>query len=338
MEETVPHHLPLPQWASFQGTRPGIPTTQVSATNSWPEGTPPPLPTHAFSMIASIIERHPLFLGELYSFLAQFAPLAPSPNGTQPQPGNRQEEQPSRDDNRQSSEAAHTQSGAATPSNTGRCPETQDGYTPKQDCGVPPRESERAQIEEINRNLARVPLTPSATMDADDTEWPVLSPGRKRRRGFETSGHYKQVELVQLAQPPTQTVVLRSVGKKEVSTYTGKEIKEAIERAGIQTTDQYTIRRNEKANAISIMTKDPLCLNKLLKVTEIRKGDEVHPLQPYKALSGNQCRGIIYLKGEGNDVAPESLATDICSRTNTIVAARPLGRKGNTILVTFEGR
>ncbi|KAG0422134.1 hypothetical protein HPB47_002027 [Ixodes persulcatus] len=86
------------------------------------------------------------------------------------------------------------------------------------------------------------------------------------------------------------------------------------------------------------MTKDPLCLDKLLKVTEIHKGDEVHPLQPYKALSGNQCRGIIYLKGEGNGVALESLATDICSRTNTIVTAIPLGRKGNTILVTFEGR
>ncbi|CAN8029411.1 unnamed protein product [Ixodes persulcatus] len=220
-------------------------------------------------MIASIIERHPQFIGKLYSFLAQFAPLPPSPNGTQPQPGNRQEEQPSRGDNRQSSETAHTQSGAATPSNTGRRPETQDGDTPVQDCGVPPREFERAQIGEINQNLARVPLTPSATMDADDTEWPVLSPGRKRRRGFETSGHSKQGELVQLALPPTQTVVLRSVGKKEVGAYTGKEIKEAIERAGIQTTDQYTIRRNEKANAISIMTKDPLCLDKLLKVRAV---------------------------------------------------------------------
>ncbi|CAN8015348.1 unnamed protein product, partial [Ixodes persulcatus] len=317
----------------------GIPTTQVSATDSWPQGTPPPMPTHAFSMSASIIERHPLFIWEPYSFLAQFAPLPPSPYGTQPELGNRQEEQPSHGDNRQSSETAHTQSGAATPSNTGRCPETQDSNTTVQDCGVPPREFKRAQIGEIYRNLTLVPLTPSATMDAGDTEWPIPSPGRKRRRGFETSGHSKQVELVQLAQPPTQTVVLRSVGKKKkVGANTGKEIKEAVERAGIQTTDQYTIRRNEKANAISLMTKDPLCLDKLLKVTEIRKVDEVHPLQPYKALSGNQCQGIIYLKGEGNDVALESLATDICSRTNTIVAAIPLGRKGNTILVTFEGR
>ncbi|CAN8023479.1 unnamed protein product [Ixodes persulcatus] len=242
MEGAIPHHLPLPQWASFQGTRPGIPTTQVSATDSWPQGTPPPLPTHAFSMIASIIERHRQFIGELYSFLAQFAPLPPSPNGTQPQPGNRQEEQPSRGNNRQSSETAHTQSGAATSSNTGRCPETQDGDTPVQDCGVPPREFERAHIGEIIQNLARAPLTPPATMDADETEWPVPSPGRKRRRGFKTSGHPKQVQLVQLAQPPTQTVVLRSVGKKEVGAYTGKEIKEAIERTGIQTTDQYTIR------------------------------------------------------------------------------------------------
>ncbi|KAG0420851.1 hypothetical protein HPB47_003235 [Ixodes persulcatus] len=259
MEGTTPHHLPLPQWASFQGTRPGIPTTQP---NSRPY-------------------RRPLMARNLNQVT-------------------------DRKNNRRAS-------GAATPSNTGRRPETQDGDTPVQDCGVPPREFERAQIGEINQNLARVPLTPSATMDADDTE--------KRRRGFETSGHSKQVELVQLAQPPTQTVVLRSVGKKEVGAYTGKEIKEAIERAGIQTTDQI----------LSV-------LDKLLKVTEIRKGDEVHPLQPYKALSGNQCRGIIYLKGEGNDVAPESLATDICSRTNTVVAARPLGRKGNTILVTFEGR
>ncbi|CAN7982480.1 unnamed protein product, partial [Ixodes hexagonus] len=199
-------------------------------------------------------------------------------------------------------------------------------------------------IGELYGFLARfMPLPPSpngtqllseSPEGANDIEWQLAPTGRKRRRGPETSGGSKQATPTQLEQLPTQTVVLRSVGKKEVGTFTGKEIKEAIERAGVQTADKYTIRRNEKANAISIMTKNPLCLDKLLQVKEIRKGDEVHLFQPYKALSENQCRGVIYLKGQGNDVAPESLMAEIHSGTNTIVAARPLGRKGNTILMT----
>ncbi|CAN7948041.1 unnamed protein product, partial [Ixodes hexagonus] len=199
-------------------------------------------------------------------------------------------------------------------------------------------------IGELYGFLARfmpLPLSPNGTQlltasseGTNDIEWQLAPTGRKRRRGPETSGGSKQATPTQLDQLPTQTVVLRSVGKKEVGTFTGKEIKEAIERAGVQPADKYTIRRNEKANAISIMTKNPLCLDKLLQVKEIRKGDEVHLFQPYKALSENQCRGVIYLKGQGNDVAPESLMAEIHSSTSTIVAARPLGRKGNTILMT----
>ncbi|CAN7944461.1 unnamed protein product [Ixodes hexagonus] len=100
----------------------------------------------------------------------------------------------------------------------------------------------------------------------------------------------------------------------------------------------YTVHRNEKANAIAITTRDPLVLEKLLQVKEIRKGEEKHPLQPYKAMAGNQCRGIIYLLGQGNAVTPESLLEGINCRNCAVVAARPIGTKGNTILVTFEGK
>lgn len=49
---------------------------------------------------------------------------------------------------------------------------------------------------------------------------------------------------------PVETVVLRSVGKKEVGAFTGKEIREAIERAGVHAQADYTVHRNDKANAL----------------------------------------------------------------------------------------
>ncbi|KAG0438592.1 hypothetical protein HPB47_016950 [Ixodes persulcatus] len=77
---------------------------------------------------------------------------------------------------------------------------------------------------------------------------------------------------------------------------------------------------------------------KLLKIKAIRQGEDTNALQPYKALAGNQCRGVVYLRGQNNEVTPEQLQEDIECRTHKLVAARPLGTKGNTILVTFEGR
>ncbi|KAG0426981.1 hypothetical protein HPB47_025938 [Ixodes persulcatus] len=170
----------------------------------------------------------------------------------------------------------------------------------------------------------------------DDQEWPL--PGatqRKRKRNPLTP---EDAEASKAIPQPTQTVVLRSIGRKAVNAFTGQDIFDAVKQAGIQSNEQYTVRRNEKANAIAITTRDPLTLEKLLKVKEIRKGTEVHQLQPYKAMAGNECRGVLYLQGEGNEVTAESLQADIVCKSHKVVAARPMGPKGNTILVTFEGR
>ncbi|KAG0444949.1 hypothetical protein HPB47_013189 [Ixodes persulcatus] len=67
--------------------------------------------------------------------------------------------------------------------------------------------------------------------------------------------------------------------------------------------------------------------------------DQEWPLPgPYKAMTGNECRGVLYLPGEGNEMTAESLQADIVCKSHKVVAARPMGPKGNTILVTFEGR
>lgn len=55
-------------------------------------------------------------------------------------------------------------------------------------------------------------------------------------------------------------------------------------------------------------------------------------------MAGNECQGVLYLPGEGNEVTAESLQADIVCKSHKVVAARPMGPKGNTIHVTFEGR
>ncbi|KAG0438527.1 hypothetical protein HPB47_016981 [Ixodes persulcatus] len=170
----------------------------------------------------------------------------------------------------------------------------------------------------------------------DDREWPL--PGatqRKRKRNPLTP---EDAEASKPIPQPTQTVVLRSIGRKAVNAFTEQEIFDAVKQTGIQRNEQYTFRRNEKANAIAITTSDPLTLEKLLKVKEIRKGTKVHQLQPYKAMAGKECRGVLYLPGEENEVTAESLQADIVCKNHNVVVARPMGPKGNTILVTFEGR
>ncbi|EEC06877.1 hypothetical protein IscW_ISCW004910 [Ixodes scapularis] len=167
-------------------------------------------------------------------------------------------------------------------------------------------------------------------------EWPLPGATPKKRRRSPLTARDAEGSTPILT--PPQTVVLRSIGKKEVSAFTGQEIREAVKQAGIDNMEGYTVHRNEKANAIAITTRDPLMVEKLLQVREIQKGEETLPLQPYKALAGNHCRGVIYLPGQGNTVTPESLREDIDCRDHKVAAARPIGAKGNTILVTFEGR
>ncbi|KAG0428630.1 hypothetical protein HPB47_024389 [Ixodes persulcatus] len=196
-----------------------------------------------------------------------------------------------------------------------------------------------AGSRETEQSTSHGTESPAASRSVEEPhhqEWPL--PGatpRKRRRSPLAA---RDAEGSTPISTPPQTVVLRSIGKKEVSAFTGQEIREAVKQAGIDNMEGYTVHRNENANAIAITTRDPLMVEKLLQVREIRKGEETLPLQPYKALAGNQCRGVIYLPGQGNTVTPESLREDIDCRSHKVAAARPIGAKGNTILVIFEGR
>lgn len=196
-----------------------------------------------------------------------------------------------------------------------------------------------AGSRETEQSTSHGTESPAASRSMEEPlpqEWPLPGATPKKRRRSPLAARDAEGSTPILT--PPQTVVLRSIGKKEVSAFTGQEIREAVKQAGIDNMEGYTVHRNEKANAIAITTRDPLMVEKLLQVREIRKGEETLPLQPYKALAGNQCRGVIYLPGQGNTVTPESLREDIDCRDHKVAAARPIGAKGNTILVTFEGR
>ncbi|KAG0444841.1 hypothetical protein HPB47_013324 [Ixodes persulcatus] len=196
-----------------------------------------------------------------------------------------------------------------------------------------------AGSRETEQSTSHGTQSPAASRSVEEPhhqEWPLPGATPRKRRRSPLAARDAE-ESTPISTTP-QTVVLRSIGKKEVSAFTGQEIREAVKQAGIDNMEGYTVHQNEKANAIAITTRDPLMVEKLLQVREIRKGEETLPLQPYKALAGNQCRGVIYLPGEGNTVTPESLPEDIDCRSHKVAAARPIGAKGNTILVTFEGR
>ncbi|KAG0414438.1 hypothetical protein HPB47_008382 [Ixodes persulcatus] len=170
----------------------------------------------------------------------------------------------------------------------------------------------------------------SVSQTDDDHEWPL--PGassRKRRRSPQATEKDDESTPGSL---PVQTAVLRSVGKKEVDEFTGKEIRDAIEHAGIHVQADYTVHRNEKANVLFVTTRDPNTTEKLTTNKEIRKGGEDNTFKPYKApradseggntcvrpckaLAGNECRGVVYLRGQGNEVSPAQLLEDIVCRT-----------------------
>ncbi|KAG0415541.1 hypothetical protein HPB47_007289 [Ixodes persulcatus] len=184
----------------------------------------------------------------------------------------------------------------------------QDGDRPPQTSAPPLNEG---TFQGYPLKQTKPPAPPnllSASETNDDKEWPLLEIFSRKRK-FSQPMRIADESTPRLF--PVQTMVLRSVGKKEVSAFTGKEIREAIESAGIQAQADYTVHRNEKANALAITTRDPLLTEKLLKIKAIRQGEDTNALQPYKALAGNQCRGVVYLRGQNNEVTPEQLQEDI---------------------------
>lgn len=137
--------------------------------------------------------------------------------------------------------------------------------------------------------------------------------------------------------PLTQTVVLRPVCKMNVEDFSTKEIRAAIEKTGVKNMSDFTVHRHEKANTIAITTRNSLLAEKFLQIREIpteRQGPQ--EVQPYKALGSNEVRGVIYLHSPHEE--PETLVNELNCNTHKIIAARALGIKKRTILITFEGR
>ncbi|KAG0443842.1 hypothetical protein HPB47_014463 [Ixodes persulcatus] len=176
------------------------------------------------------------------------------------------------------------------------------------------------------QSVPSAPLTVTSVFQTDeDKEWPLPGVFSQIRRQC-TQATEKGDESTP-GSLPVQIVVLRSVGTKEVGAFTGTEIRDAIEHVGIHVQADYTVHRSEKANALSITTRDPTITEKLMTIKELRKGDEDNTFQPYRALAGNEV-----------EVSPANRLEDIVCRTQKVVAARPLGKKGNVILVTFQGK
>ncbi|XP_040072526.1 uncharacterized protein LOC120850721 [Ixodes scapularis] len=122
-----------------------------------------------------------------------------------------------------------------------------------------------------------------------------------------------------------------------VEDFSTKEIRAAIGKTGVKNMSDFTVYRNEKANTIAITTRNSLLAEKFLQIREIpteRQGPR--EVQPYKALGSNKVRGVIYLHSPHDD--PETLVNELICNTHKIVAARALGIKKRTILITFEGR
>ncbi|CAN7938870.1 unnamed protein product, partial [Ixodes hexagonus] len=101
--------------------------------------------------------------------------------------------------------------------------------------------------------------------------------------------------------------------------------------------DDFTVHRHGKTDNLAITTKNSLLASKFLEIKSI-PNEKLGPqeVQPYKALSSNEIRGVIYLYSAHDE--PETLVKELKCNTHRIVAARALGVKKKTILITFEGR
>lgn len=136
---------------------------------------------------------------------------------------------------------------------------------------------------------------------------------------------------------PTQTVVLKPICRENVKDFKTRDIKSAVEKAGITSPDDYKIQIQPKTNTIALTTRNAEITGKLLQVTEITRGETSYALRPYKAVGSNHVRGVIYLHGDNTDETPETLLADLECRTAKVVNARRMGKNSNAVVITFEG-
>ncbi|KAG0413461.1 hypothetical protein HPB47_009383 [Ixodes persulcatus] len=163
--------------------------------------------------------------------------------------------------------------------------------------------------------------------DKNDGGWQTVR--RKRKHNQAAAG--------QLPKLPTKTVGLRPVCKHNVEDFSTKELRTAIEKIGVKNVDEFTLHRHGKLNSIAITTRNSSLVSKFLQITGIpNKQHGQLAMQPYRAISSNEVRGVIYLNSPHDD--PATLVNELTCNTHKTISARALGIKQKTILVTFEGK
>lgn len=177
--------------------------------------------------------------------------------------------------------------------------------------------------------------TTTPTSESNEGAWQGV---KYPNKGHDIKMDQSQPSKPAKGKPPTQTIVLKPTCKQSVHTFKGRDIYSAIEKTGIRNKDGYSVHMNEKSNTIAITTKNPLITSKLLSIGQIEKGQKSYEVTPYMAISSNEVRGVIYLHGNDVNETPESLMEGLDCHTHNIIAARPIGKTGKTILVTFEGK
>ncbi|KAG0423849.1 hypothetical protein HPB47_000397 [Ixodes persulcatus] len=304
-----------------EGTGTQAASTEAAAAN----GLTPPEVSQLFQVLAGVIERQPAFLQALQQFVARFMPPTQEAANDQPQPKqkdprhyprtrcnndrSRSPRRPTTDD-REAKSYQETQQmedgGRLTPA-----------HSIPQDGGRPPRADAPSCSNCTSQNLTPCQSVPSAPFTAtsvcqtdDDQEWPL--PGTSSRKRKRNPPPMKNDDESMPRLLPVETVVLRSVRKKEVGAFTAKKSARLLN-VPASTLRQKLEKPAIASNALSITTKDPALTEKLMQIREIRKGDEANTFQPYKALTRNQCRGVIHLRGQDNQVTSEQLQVDIAS-------------------------
>ncbi|KAG0422073.1 hypothetical protein HPB47_002074 [Ixodes persulcatus] len=172
--------------------------------------------------------------------------------------------------------------------------------------------------------------------------WQVSRNKRRRKRATTPTENLDvkasdETEEKTKGQAPTQTVVLKPICREDVKTFGSREIKNAVEKAGITCGEEYRIQIQPKTNTIAITTRNEQTTEKLLKITELNKKDKAYALRPYKAMGNNHSRGVIYLNGDASEETPETLLADLECRTANVVYARLMGKASNAVVITFEG-
>lgn len=205
----------------------------------------------------------------------------------------------------------------------------------------------RAEVPAANptRNVpaseqSQLSATPTESPDAatltdvndQGGEW--LTRSSKKRKTAPTVELVKATEII----APARTVVLKPTGKQGVEQFTSREVYSAIKESGVVTGSGLTVHCHKKPNTIAITTRNPLLVDKLMKINKVQGSKGDCEITTYEALASNHVRGVIYLRGSDIKETPETLMDGLDCNTHRIVAARPMGRKGTTVLVTFEGR